>query len=88
MKTDVKKIENDLTSQKNEIRILQSGLTSLKSAIPLADLTKMNNSVLDVLNALSNGKSPTKQQLSDLTQAITAIKNKLANLGIAGGQSG
>ncbi|XP_060574780.1 uncharacterized protein LOC132732388, partial [Ruditapes philippinarum] len=80
LKTDVGKIQTDLTSQKNEIRNIQSGMTSLKNAIPLAELTQMNNSVLDVLNAVSNGKTPTKKQLQDLTQAITAIKNKLGSL--------
>lgn len=80
LKTDVKKIETDLTSQKNEIRNIQSGMTSLKNAIPLAELTQMNNSVLDVLNAVSTGKTPTKKQLQDLTQAITAIKNKLGSI--------
>jgi hypothetical protein len=55
-------------------------MTSLKNAIPLAELTQMNNSVLDVLNAVSTGKTPTKKQLQDLTQAITAIKNKLGSI--------
>ncbi|XP_045216183.2 early endosome antigen 1-like [Mercenaria mercenaria] len=80
LKKDVSKMQSDLSQQDTEIKAIQSGITSLKNAIPMSDLNKMNNNILQVLATLTSGKSPTQQQLKDLTQAITTITNKLKQL--------
>lgn len=75
MKTDVGKMNTDLSRQSSDIQALQAGLIDLKNAIPVSELNIMNNIIV---TAIQNGNGTlSTSQLQALSKSIQTISNKL-----------
>ena len=77
LESRVNKINSDLTVQSLEIRTIKSGLTSLKSVIPMQTLNDMNNAILQILN-----NNATPQILTTLKNDLQTLQNRLNSLSL------